>query len=130
MPPDCAVYCALYMQYTAYVKTAGLFSFDRMPDNSLHLFRGTLSRIRKIYLVVESFAVDVFNVTRLFCVGIHQSYRSRFIIIRSDMHYLDAKALINGEEFSLRTIDLLFGFCAFFSPLQIFSCHEIRKADN
>lgn len=78
--------------------------------------------------MIPSFS-DIYFVAILLCKVIHHRYSSRFIIIRADVHTLNARAFVIRKEFHLREICLLFLRCFGNSSVKINLCHKIRKTD-
>ena len=73
----------------------------RMSDHSLQFLRYHTPRIRQIDLMMPSLIRKVILIAVFGQILIHQGNRRRFIIIRADMHALDAKSLFDSQEFHL-----------------------------
>ena len=70
-----------------------------MPDHGLKFFRWYLSCIAQIYLMMEPLSGKIEHITLLLRKAVHDFNRSRFVIIRTGMHALHAKAFVISKEF-------------------------------
>ena len=101
-----------------------------MPYHGLQFLRCNPPCITQIYLVMHSLFRDIQYVSLLFHKSVHRIYRSRFTVIRPNMHALHTQAFLIGKKLNLRKI-LFFLSCSLFDcPIEIFSGNKIRQADD
>ena len=74
------------------------FLADWVPDHGLQFFGGHFSGIAQVDLMVQPCIRDVKNVALVFHVFMHCGDGPRFIVIRADMHALDAQAFVVCQE--------------------------------
>ena len=101
-----------------------------MPDHSLQLLRHNPPCIAKIDFMMQALVRNIQLIPLALHIFMHQRYCGWLIIIGSDLHTLNAFALVIGKKLSLGEIGFLF-LCGFRDrPFKIFLCNEIRKSND
>lgn len=101
-----------------------------MSDHSFQLFRSDPPCIAEIDFMMQALVRNIQSIPLALHILVHKCDSSWLIIIGSDVHTLNAFALVIGKKLSLGEIGFLF-LCGFRDrPFKIFLCNEIRKSND
>ena len=72
-----------------------------MTDHGPELLRSDLSGVAEVYLMMQPRVGNVGDKTLAFYEIMHLPHRRGFIVVRADMHALDAQSLVICKELRL-----------------------------
>ena len=109
---------------------ASLQLFDGVADDGLPLLRWGLPGVGKVNFMVQALIRQVVFVAVLLQILVHQGHRRRLAIVGAQVHELDAEALVDGEKFRRRAVQLFLPRRLFPGPLEVGLGDEIGQTDD
>ena len=91
-----------------------------MPDYRFQSFGCDSPCIAQINFMMQALICNIEDIPLALHILVHECDSSRFIIIRADVHTLNALSLVIGQELDLGKIRLLFLGCFLNCPFKIF----------
>ena len=101
-----------------------------MPDHRLPVLRSDLARVGEVDLVMKAGARKVVLVTVFLQETVHQRDRCGLVIVRADVHDLNAKAFVDREELCAGTIHLFLFRRSPHRPVKIGLGDKVRQTDD
>ena len=101
-----------------------------MPDYRLQLFRGNLPGITQVDFMVAAFISNVQRIALFLHELMHRFHGLRLIIIRADVHALNAQSLVNGQKLHLREVRFFLASSFLDCPVKVCPGHKIWQPDD